>query len=149
MLQSLAASAAVKHLNNALGISGQDFNTVKFLEKELSINPDDTKAADLLINKVAQGLDFAIHELPEYRLCWKLEVFAQGVDTLKLLLQKYKEGNAKWNKRLKLLYAIQITWGGYIKQKEIKLYHKYLEGLENDESSTILSWGRDKVLIYD
>jgi len=135
------------YLNNEFDIKEKFFDTVKFFEIELKINPNDSRTAELLVIKIAQGLDYAIHELPDWGLCWDFEYFSESIDKLADLMKKYGLDSAKWIRRLNLLTAIRKTWSDYLEQKEQSNYRDYLELINNDDSKVVLDWPNE--LIYD
>lgn len=136
-----------EYVNNELGIHQKFFDTLRFFEIELTINPNDMATAELLVNKIAQGLDYAIHEIPDSGLCWDFEYFAESIDKLSSLIEKYGFENTKWIRRLNLLTAIRKTWAGYLGQKEKSKYREYLEYIMTTESDVVLNW--QNKLIYD
>lgn len=110
------------YLNNEFDIKEKFFDTVKFFEIELKINPNDSRIAELLVNKIAQGLDYAIHELPDWGLCWDFKYFSESIGKLADLIKKYEIDSAKWIRRLNLLTQIRKTWSDYLEQKEQSNY---------------------------
>jgi hypothetical protein len=123
------------------------FDSVWFLEKELSINSTDNKAIELLVNKIAQDLDYCIHELPEYGLVCDINDFSESLNNLANFIDKYDLKSVKWSERLNLLNAVQKTWSDYLDQKSVSNYNEYLELIGATDLKNNLSNPRE--LIYD
>ncbi len=136
-----------EYINKEFGINEIFFESNIFLEKELSINPTDSKTAELLINNIAKDLDYAIHEMPDYGLIYDIESFSLSINKLNDLIFKYDLNNTKWKIRLNLLNTICRTWSDYLKQESIPNYKQYLEAL--GETDLIDSLSNPREVIYD
>lgn len=89
---------------------------------------------------IKQGLEFLIHELPDYGLLWDLEPFKNEIEKFENVLKTYDISNENHDAFLKLLKAISRTWEDYLAQEEIKTYEDYLHFLNNSDSQIILKW---------
>ncbi|MEH6659926.1 hypothetical protein [Leeuwenhoekiella marinoflava] len=134
-------------INKEFKINKTYFDSVWFLERELSINPTDKKSIELLVNKIAQDLDYCIHELPEFGLVCDINDFSESLNNLENFIEQYELKNVKWSERLDLLNAVKKTWSDYLEQKSISNYNEYLEIIGATDLKNNLSNPRE--LIYD
>ena len=135
-------------LINEINYPRKFFEPEYFLEKELINNPNDKLASIMLVQKKAQSLDFAIHEIPNY-LLFDENIFKEKVNELENLINKYNLNSDKWDKRLKLLKSISFCWSEYLLTKT--KYFNFRDYIEKNQEKSIvkpiIDW--NKCFIYD
>jgi hypothetical protein len=87
------------------------FESADFYKKELEINPNDKVAIDALLNRIASGLNYAMHELP-HGLLWELDFFNSELQEFKKYLASSDE-EAKWQQVLASWDFVSRTWKDY------------------------------------
>lgn len=94
------------------GYENDYFEKAYFYKKELTTNPNDNVALDGLLDRIASGLNYAIHELPEYGLIWELEFFNSELREFKRYLATSDNGT-KWQEILVRWDFVSRTWQDY------------------------------------
>jgi len=112
------------------GYEGDYFETADFYKKELKINPNDKVALDGLLDRMAWGLNYAIHELPEHGLLWELDFFNSELQEFKKYIATSDSGT-KWQKILASWDFVSRTWQDYETNRD--KYENYADYLDANE----------------
>lgn len=103
------------------------FEAADFYKRELDINPNDKVALEGLLDRLAWGLNYAIHELPEYGLLWDLDFFDSVLQEFKRYLATSDNGT-KWQQILTSWDFVASTWKDYeINSDKYENYADYLK----------------------
>ncbi|MGB1309284.1 MAG: hypothetical protein ACPG6B_10260, partial [Oceanihabitans sp.] len=79
-------------------------------------NKKDQIAIGGFLNRIACGLNYATHELPDYGLLWDLAYFTKELKKFKSMHEKYSNKEI-WNKRVTHWEFVLKTWTEYIDNK--------------------------------
>ncbi|WP_346881432.1 hypothetical protein [uncultured Algibacter sp.] len=113
-------------LKEQLNYDNVYFESADFYEREIEINNADQIAISGFLNRLASGLNYATHELPEYGLVWEIEYFEEELKRFKNILETYSEKEI-WLNRIKHWDFVLKTWTNYLtKQNAYKNYTEYL-----------------------
>jgi hypothetical protein len=135
-------------INRELNIGNDSFYSIGMFEKELSINPRDTKTINLLIQGIAKSLDYAVHEVP-IGVLYDKELYFQRLEQLEKLLVANNLMSNKWDKRISTLNSIGKTWTDYLESKGFENYADFLVKSENADADTVLKYAENNYLLYD
>lgn len=109
------------------GYAKDYFEPVDFYKKELEINPNDKVALEGLLDSLALGLNYAIHELPEYELLWELDFFDSVLQEFKKYLASSDKAT-KWQQILTSWDFVSSTWKDYeMNSDKYENYADYLK----------------------
>jgi hypothetical protein len=106
------------------------FETADFYKRELEINPNDKVALEGLLDRLACGLNYAIHELPEYGLIWELDFFNSELREFKNYLAT-SDNVTKWQEILTRWDFVSRTWQDY--ETNHDKYDNYTDYLKTND----------------
>lgn len=112
------------------GYKNDYFEKADFYKNELEINPNDKIAVDGLLERIAWGLNYAIHELPDYGLLWDLDLFNSELQEFKKYLAISDKGT-KWQQVLARWDFVSRTWQDYEANRD--KYENYADYLKTND----------------
>lgn len=134
-----------KELSKRLNLKDDYFDTIEVLEIELLIGKN-IQASKLLVNKLAQQLDYAFHELPT-GLLYEIDVIENLLHRMIELLEEYNLMNDKWNNRIEFIKSAVIEWAAYLAETGFSNFEEYLNKKKSRTSELILNW--NNTMLYD
>ncbi len=134
-----------KEISKQLNLKENYFDSIEVLELELQINTN-VEAAKLLIHKLAQKLDYALHELP-IGLLYEIAVMENLLNRMVQLLEEYDLINDKWNNRIEFIKSAIKEWALYLAETDFSNFEEYLNKTKSKASELILNWNNS--LLYD
>lgn len=111
------------------GYENDFLETSDFYKKELEIDPNDKIAVEGLLDRIAWGLNYAMHELPEYGLLCELDVFNSELYEFKTYLASSESAN-KWQQNLTSWEFVSKTWKEY--EVNLDKYQNYADYLKTN-----------------
>lgn len=100
-------------LKEQLNYDNLYFESADFYEREIEINNTDQIAIAGFLNRIASGLNYATHELPEYGLVWDIDYFKKELNRFKIMLDTYSQKNI-WDNRIEHWEFVLKTWSEYM-----------------------------------
>lgn len=117
-------------LKEQLNYDNSYFESADFYQREIEINNTDEIAIAGFLNRIASGLNYATHELPEYGLVWDIEYFKKELKRFKIVLDTYLQKDI-WDNRIKHWEFVLKTWTEYMNDRNSFVnYEDYLNKKE-------------------
>jgi len=117
-------------LKEQLVYNNEYFESADFYEREIEINNTDQIAIAGFLNRIASGLNYATHELPEYGLIWDIEYFKEELKRFKVVLETYSKKDI-WKNRITHWEFVLKTWTEYMNDRnDFVNYKDYLNKKE-------------------
>lgn len=134
-----------KVISDRLELTEAYFDTVQVLELELKLGIN-LEAGKMLINKLAQQLDYALHELP-IGLLSEVELMESLLERMTHLLEEYNLKNSKWDTRIMFIKSAVDEWKIYLEAGRYPNFEEHLKSSKSKASERVLNWNNS--LLYD
>lgn len=126
----LPTNPLFQRLKQQLNYKKEYFESADFYEKEIELNNTDFIAIDGLLNRIASGLNYATHELPEHGMLWDFEYFELALKRFKMFLELDPKKDL-WLHKIRHWEFVLDTWGGYVNNlHDFESYQDYLKKKE-------------------